>query len=170
MARISLTQRLLWLGTIIVAVVLADQLVKRWIVDWIGPGRATSRVELLGSFVAFEYLENTGAAFGMFQQGTMVLAILSVVIVAIGVIAMVRFAQGDVWLAAAIALILGGAVGNAIDRFARGFVVDYIAIGRFWKFNLADSAITIGLILTFLLLWRAEQDQDSDNHVQEMHS
>ena len=160
-------QRLLWLGTIIIAVVLVDQLVKQWMVDWIGPGRGTSRVEMLGSFFAFEYLENRGAAFGLFQQGTMVLAITSVVIIAIGLVAMVKYMQNEFLLAASIALILGGAIGNAIDRFSRGYVVDFIAIGRFWKFNLADSAVTIGVLLTFLLLWRSEQPNHPQESVQE---
>lgn len=160
-------QRLLWLGTIILGVVLADQLVKQWIVNWIGPGRANSRVEMLGSVFAFEYLENRGAAFGLFQQGTTVLAITSVIIVIVGAIAMVRYMMDEFWLAASIALILGGAIGNAADRFGRGFVVDYIAVGRFWKFNLADSAITIGVILTFVLLWRADARQPGEQPTQE---
>lgn len=169
MTRTNITQRLLWLGAIILGVVLADQLVKRWMIDWIGPGKATSRVQMLGSFVAFEYLENRGAAFGMFQQGTTVLALISIVIIVIGVVAMIRFAKHDLLLAASVALILGGAIGNAIDRISRGYVVDYIAIGRFWKFNLADSAITIGVILTFILLWRSESGQDADSPIQEQY-
>lgn len=170
MTNTNILQRTLWLGTVIIGLVLADQLVKRWIVDWIGPGRATSRVEMLGSFVAFEYLENRGAAFGMFQQGTTLLAIVSLVIIAVGIGAMVRYAGREFWLAASIALIMGGAIGNAIDRITRGYVVDYIAIGRFWKFNLADSAITVGVILTFILLWRAEADHNIANEIQEQDS
>lgn len=151
-------QRMLWLLAIIAGVVLLDQWVKQLMVDWIGPDANSHRHELLGSVVAFEYLENRGAAFGLFSQGTTALAIISVAIIAVGIGVMMRFAIEEFWLAASIALILGGAIGNAIDRFNRGFVVDYIAIGRFWKFNLADSAVTIGVILTFVLLWRV------DNH------
>lgn len=160
-------QRLVWLVAIIVGVVLLDQLVKQWIVDWLGPGTAASRVELLGSFIAFEYLENSGAAFGLFQDGTMILAVVSVAIVFVGLIAMVRFATDELLLAAAIAVILGGAIGNAIDRFARGYVIDFIAIGRFWKFNLADSAVTIGVLLTFILLWRMDDQPVGDQSIQE---
>ena len=47
------------------------------------------------------------------------------------------------------------------------YVVDFIAIGRFWKFNLADSAVTIGVLLTFLLLWRSEQPNHPQDSVQE---
>lgn len=156
----KMIQKLLWLGAIIMLVVLVDQSVKRLMVDWIGPGNATHRVEMLGSFVAFEYLENRGAAFGLFAQSTIVLAAISIGIIAIGLGSLAYFARHEFLTAVAIALILGGAIGNAIDRFSRGFVVDYIAIGRFWKFNLADSAITIGVVLLFLLLWQA----DSNHH------
>lgn len=167
MSSTNLIQRVLWLFAIIIGVVLLDQLVKQWIVDWLGPGTATSRYELLGSFVALEYLENRGAAFGLFQQRTMVLAMISVVVIVVGTITMVRFAAKDFLLAASIALILGGAIGNAIDRFTRGYVVDFIAIGRFWKFNLADSAVTVGVLLTFLLLWHAENTTTENEPIQE---
>lgn len=164
------SQRLLWLGVVIATIVLTDQLTKRWMVEWIGPGSESGRVELLGSWFAFEYLENRGAAFGMFQQGTMTLAIVSVVIIVIGLIALVRFAAGELLLAVFIAVILGGAIGNAIDRFVRGYVVDFIAVGRFWKFNLADSAVTIGVLATFVLLWRIDARETGASHIQEYES
>ena len=170
MTRTNSMQKLLWLGSIIVAVVLVDQLVKQWMVDWIGPGQRASRVEMLGSFFAFEYLENRGAAFGLFQQSTLVLAIVSVVIILIGLVVMVRAAKNEFLLAASIALILGGAIGNAIDRFSRGFVVDYIAVGQFWKFNIADSAVTIGVLLTFILLWRSESAEKQHDSIQEQNT
>ena len=151
-----LVRRILWLGALIIAIVLLDQSLKRLMVEWIGPQAASHRVELLGSLVAFEYLENRGAAFGMFQQGTSLLTAISLVIVVVAVVFMVRAAATDFLLALCIALIVGGAVGNAIDRIIRGYVVDYIAIGNFWKFNLADAAVTVGAILTFITLWRAE--------------
>lgn len=149
-------RRILWLLALVVGIVLADQAVKRLMVDWIGPDAATHRVELLGPLVAFEYLENRGAAFGMFQQGTSVITIVSLVIVAAASIFMVRAARDNFALAFCIAVIVGGAVGNAIDRLGQGYVVDYIAVGNFWKFNLADAAVTVGAILTFIMLWRTE--------------
>lgn len=165
-----LIRRLLWLLTVIVAIVLIDQWLKNLMVDWIGPTAAQHRRELVGRFVAFEYLENRGAAFGIFQQGTQVLALVSIVIVAVAFIAMVRIAAMDFALAAGISLIVGGAIGNAIDRITRGYVVDYIAIGRFWKFNLADAAVTIGALITFWMLWRADSARQSANTMQEHHT
>jgi signal peptidase II len=161
MRRLVLTRRLLWLLILIVAIVLLDQWIKRLMVDWIGPGAYLHRHELLGSFVAFEYLENRGAAFGMFQNSTALLAVLSIMIVAVALVALVRIAVTDYPVAIGISLIVGGALGNAVDRFGRGYVVDYFAICRFWKFNLADAAVTIGALITFWMLWRADSVRQS---------
>ena len=162
-----LIRRLLWLLTVIVAVVLLDQWLKNLMVDWIGPTATRHRQELAGRFIAVEYLENRGAAFGIFPQGTQVLALVSVGIMVVAFVAMVRIARTDIALAAGIAMIVGGAIGNAIDRIIRGYVVDYIAIGRFWKFNLADAAVTIGALITFWMLWRADSVRHSADITQE---
>lgn len=156
MSGTNLLRRILWLLAVIVVIVLLDQLIKRAIVDWIGPGAESQRWELLGNILAFEYLENRGAAFGLFQQGTAVLTVVSIVIIAVALVGLVRAAISSLWLALGISLIIGGAIGNLIDRIVRGFVVDYIAIGNFWKFNLADAAVSVGAVLTFILLWRAD--------------
>lgn len=156
MSGTNLLRRILWLLAVIVVIVLLDQLIKRAIVDWIGPGAEAQRWELVGNILAFEYLENRGAAFGLFQQGTAVLTLVSIVIIAVALVGLVRAAISSLWLALGISLIIGGAIGNLIDRIVRGFVVDYIAIGNFWKFNLADAAVSVGAVLTFILLWRAD--------------
>lgn len=156
MSGTNLLRRILWLLAVIVVIVLLDQLIKRAIVDWIGPGAESQRWELLGNILAFEYLENRGAAFGLFQQGTAILTVVSIVIIAVALVGLVRAAISSLWLALGISLIIGGAISNLIDRIVRGFVVDYIAIGNFWKFNLADAAVSVGAVLTFILLWRAD--------------
>lgn len=154
-------RRFLWLLSLILGIALADQLIKRWIVDLVGPSADRHRIEILGSFVAIEYLENTGAAFGMFRDATVLFSIVATIAVIIGLLLVWREAMADLPLALGISLIIGGALGNVIDRIARGYVVDFIAIGRFWKFNLADSCITLGVLFVFWLLWRAD-NQESD--------
>jgi signal peptidase II len=72
----------------------------------------------------------------------------------------------DGWLIGALALLLGGAVGNLIDRVRwNGGVVDFIDVGigqwRFWTFNVADSAVTVGAILLALVLWFAKPARDA---------
>ena len=166
MSGTNLLRRILWLLAVIVVIVLLDQLIKRAIVDWIGPGAESQRWELLGNILAFEYLENRRAAFGLFQQGTAILTMVSIVIIAVALVGLVRAAISSLWLALGISLIIGGAIGNLIDRIVRGFVVDYIAIGNFWKFNLADAAVSIGAVLTFILLWRADSVNEYSKHKQ----
>lgn len=152
-------QRFLWLTSLVLVIALADQLIKQQIQRSIGPATGTHRVELLGHFLALEYVQNRGAAFGMFQQATTVFGAIAVVAIGFGVYMVWRCATAEPMLATGICLILGGALGNMIDRVTRGYVVDFIAIGNFWKFNLADSCITIGAMLTFWLLWRSDQSQ-----------
>lgn len=154
-------RRFLWLLSLILGIALVDQLVKRWMVELIGPSASQHRIELLGSFVALEYLQNTGAAFGMFRDATTLFAIVAVVAIGVGLFLVWREAASDWPLALGISLIIGGALGNVIDRIVRGYVVDFVAIGRFWKFNLADSCITLGVLFVFWLLWRAD-NQESD--------
>lgn len=104
-------------------------------------------------------LHNTGAAFSMLagQPGWQrwFFVILAIVIVTLIVIWLVRMpAQENRWIAAGIALVAGGAVGNVLDRLITGYVVDFLQFhwqGWFFPaFNVADSAITVGAILLIL--------------------
>lgn len=148
-------RRFLWLVSLILGIALLDQLIKRAMIRSIGPDADHHRVEVLGRLLAFEYLENRGAAFGMFQSATALFAAVAIVAIGVGLVFVWRAAGHDMPMAVAICLIVGGATGNVIDRIMRGYVVDYVAIGRFWKFNLADACISVGAVLLFTLLWRS---------------
>jgi len=137
-------------------IVVADQVVKRVVVNVLELGRP---VDVLGSFFRLTLTENTGAAFGIFRGG----GIWFIVVSAIASIAIVAFAREIAkmrrWEQVAFGLILGGAVGNLVDRVRLGAVVDFMDLGlghrRFPAFNVADSAITIGVVLvafSFLFL------------------
>ena len=144
--------RLVVPGAIAAAVILLDQLVKRAVVAWLGRGEADHRWELIDAIVAVEYVENTGAAFGLFQGGGAWLAALSVAVVAGLAIYYVRVPRPTAVLTASLGLLGGGGVGNLIDRISLGYVIDFVAIGIWPKFNVADSAVTIGVLL---LAWHA---------------
>ncbi len=143
-----------WLMLPVVLVVL-DQLLKVLMVAWIGPDADRHLVDVLGDVFSFEYVENRGAAFGIFGSATDTLAIISIAIVAVAVMMLWREHRKNPLAALAISLIVGGALGNLIDRIFRGFVVDFIAVGWWPRFNLADSAVTIGVLL---LLWAMIQE------------
>ena len=133
--------------TIVVAVVLLDQLTKTWAVAALANGP----VSIIGTDVQLALSRNTGGAFSLFQGLTPVLAVVAIVLV----VFLVRAARKTdaVVAVVALALVLGGAIGNLGDRvfrapgFLRGAVVDFVRVGSFPTFNVADSAITVGAIL-----------------------
>ncbi len=138
--------RWLWLS---LATIAADQLSKAWIVNRF---ELYERLQLLPVF-GLTRMHNTGAAFSFLATAGgwqrwffIVIAIAVAALVCIWLRRMPRRGQG--WLAASLALIVGGALGNVIDRVFRGHVVDFLSVHWdrwfFPAFNIADSAITVG--------------------------
>lgn len=146
--------RLAWAayGFALIIIVL-DQLSKAWILQGLSL-REVGRVAVLPPVFNLSYVENTGVSFGLFGGGSArwLLSVFSVVVAA----ALGWWAtQADRrLLISAIGLVIGGAVGNAIDRIRFGYVVDFLdfsGTGVFpWVFNVADSAITVGVMLLIL--------------------
>jgi signal peptidase II len=135
-------------------IVLVDQLTKIWAVSALSDGP----VEVIGTLLQFRLTRNPGGAFSLLTGLTPVLAVLAAVMVVYIVRTTRRTA--DVVMAYSLALVLGGAVGNLVDRllrspgFLRGEVVDFIKVPNWPTFNIADSAITIGVILIAVRGWR----------------
>jgi signal peptidase II len=138
----------------IAVVVAADQLTKASIVAWLAPPAIERRWELLGPYLAFEYVENTGAAFGILAGRTWLLSVLALAVGCWFLAAYRQHLPYSVTLQVAVGLVLGGAVGNLFDRVRLGYVVDFVAVGPWPRFNVADSAITMGLILLFITVLR----------------
>jgi signal peptidase II len=142
---------------LVAGVVVLDQVTKTWAVRELADGP----VELVGSDVGFRLSRNRGGAFSLFQGFTPLLAVLALVLAVVLVRALHR--TRDPLVLVALALILGGAIGNLIDRlarspgFLRGEVVDFVDVGRFPVFNVADSAITIGAVLLFVAVLRSPE-------------
>ena len=149
-------RRLTWLVLSVAAGVVAlDQLTKWMVVSWMTVGQS---VDVIGSLVRFHYIENPGAAFSMGLSFTWIFTIIAV-IVAVVIIRSSR-KLGNVWWAVALGGVLGGALGNLVDRltrapgFGRGYVVDFIALPNFAIFNVADIAITCSAVLLAILALR----------------
>lgn len=142
---------------IAVVVVALDQASKAVVTAWLGPGSPERRWEVLGRFLAVEYVENTGAAFGVLRgQGALISVVAAVILVAV-VAGFWRAATRSPWLSFGLGLVVGGAAGNLIDRALLGYVVDFVAVGTWPKFNAADAAITVGVLL---LGWGATAASD----------
>jgi signal peptidase II len=144
---------------IVVGVVLADQLTKLWAVHEL----AREPLDVIGDDVSFRLTRNTGGAFSLFQAFTPLLALIAIG-VAVFLVRAVRRAD-DVRLVVALSLVLGGAIGNLCDRvlrspgFLRGGVVDFIRLGPWPTFNVADASITIGAVLLVIWAFRSEMGE-----------
>jgi signal peptidase II len=145
-----------WLVGLPLMIIVLDQILKAIFTSWLGSGADNHRWELVGSALAFEYLENRGAAFGILPEQTGLLTILSILIAGFGITLMWREAKAHPLTAVAIGMVVGGAIGNIVDRVRLGYVVDFVAVGTWPKFNLADSMITIGVLM---LIWSSIRDE-----------
>jgi signal peptidase II len=131
----------------ICAIVAIDQLTKIWAVAALSDGPK----HLIGRTVELDLTRNGGGAFGRFQGMTPVLALGAVILTL--VLARVLRRTTDRVLVVGLTLVLGGALGNLVDRFVRapgvlrGHVVDFVKVGWWPVFNVADSCITIGAVL-----------------------
>lgn len=147
--------------TTAISVIVLDQLTKQWAVTHLQPPHIPH--EIWGNFLRFTLAFNRGAAFSMSVGEYSRLIFGSFALIALVILWRLFRASrpGEVARVAALALAFGGAAGNLIDRFRdRASVVDFIDIGignvRFWTFNVADTAVTIGAILLALVLWRED--------------
>jgi signal peptidase II len=140
------------LALIAVVVAAADQVSKAALVAAIGPAQPASRIDLLGRWFSLEYAENRGAAFGAFAGLAPLLAVASIALLAGILIHYLRTSQPPIWQTLATGAIVGGALGNMMDRVRLGYVIDFVSIGPWPNFNVADSAISVG-VLTLLWGW-----------------
>jgi signal peptidase II len=152
----------LLLGIATFAVVL-DQWTKRLATEHLA---SAPPVRLLGELVQLTYTRNSGIAFGLLAGRKFPLYVFSIV-AAIAVLALfVRHARLTVARHVSLALILGGAIGNLIDRVTTGEVVDFILLAwrghEFPVFNVADMSVTAGVAL-FALAWQHDHEHDFDH-------
>ncbi|NDJ86428.1 MAG: signal peptidase II [Chloroflexi bacterium] len=116
---------------------------------------------LLEGIFDFTYTRNTGAAFGMGQEFSNVFLIVAFIVTGV-IIYYHRQLPADMWIVrAALGLMMGGAIGNAIDRILRGYVVDFLHLHGWPIFNLADSAIVIGVAAWVVVLWWQERQENA---------
>lgn len=136
------------LAAIFAVLVAADQVTKVLAADMLKT--VGSSAEFIPGFIRFEYCENTGMAWSLLSDKTFLLTIVSAAMVAILVYFLVRFYKPmPNLIKVAIVIICAGAVGNLIDRIAFNYVRDFIAFDfvDFPVFNIADSCVTIGVII-----------------------
>lgn len=114
-------------------------------------------IEWLSPYVRIVNWHNTGAAFGIFQGANGIFMILAFVIIGLILVYFPMIPFEDIYFRLALSLQLAGAAGNLIDRISRGYVTDFISIGRFPVFNVADSCITMGVVVLLIGMWVEER-------------
>jgi signal peptidase II len=151
---------------VLVAVIVAFDQLTKFIVDHSMPLHHS--IPIIEGFFSLTYVRNTGAAFGIFAGSAELfrrpfLILVSVVAIGFIVVMLKRLRDSEKWLVTALAFILGGAIGNLIDRVLYGEVIDFLDC--FWgsyhwpAFNVADSFITVGVTITLFILIKAK-DRD----------
>lgn len=142
-----------------------DQLTKLAVIKFL-PVPRHSEIDVVPGFFTLVHWHNPGAAWSMFQKYNWLLAVISIAALIILVLVRRHFTAGTTIGSIAVALILGGIGGNLLDRLVHGHVIDFLYFhlvtrsGRlhdFPAFNVADSAICIGVGLLFVLSWRVKQ-------------
>ncbi|MGE3271305.1 MAG: signal peptidase II [Chloroflexota bacterium] len=127
------------------AVIALDRWTKQLATDLLLNSGARS-VPVIGEYIRLTYVENRGAAFGVLQNQTAFFILVGVIVISV-IIASYRYIPEPSWiLNICLGLQMGGAIGNLIDRIQVGYVVDFIDL-TFWPvFNIADSAICVGVV------------------------
>jgi signal peptidase II len=128
-------------------VIVLDQLTKAWLQSSFVPGQM---VEVVGDWVRLVFGQNSGALFGLFRDQALLFGLASLGVVGL-IVAYHGRAPRSLYLSISLGLLLGGALGNLVDRLRLGYVVDFVDIGignlRFYTFNVADAAISTSIVL-----------------------
>jgi signal peptidase II len=150
-------QNWLYLIGIALIVIVADQITKALVVANLALYEQWAPVEALRPYFTFTYVQNTGAAFGLFPDGGVFFTLIAFFVIGI-IFYIYRELPEHGWpIRLALGLQLGGAVGNLIDRIRLGYVVDFFDF-KFWPvFNIADSGIVVGVISLLVLMWWEER-------------
>jgi len=143
---------ILFLFVLVALVVALDQLSKYLVATYMEAGES---IAVIKDFFHLTYVRNPGAAFGMLPYRTVLLVVITLLVIGL-IIYYYRTLPPGFWLMkAGLALQLGGAIGNMIDRVRSSYVIDFLDF-KIWPpvFNLADSAIVVGIIIFLLSFWR----------------
>jgi len=147
-------------------IILLDQVTKSWVRTNLGYQETWSPWPWLAPYARLVHWSNTGAAFGMFQNMSMVFTILAMIVSVVILFYYPQIAKEDWPMRVALSMQLGGAIGNLIDRITVGSVTDFISIGNFPVFNVADASISTGVVVLLIGMWIKEKNQPQPSNSQ----
>lgn len=148
-----------WALFVVVLVIGLDQWTKVWVVENLGPPEIGPTIPVVGNYLTLHYIRNSGAAFGLFANSLILIVLIVIAIAVVSYLYLRMWNSGSLAYKLVFAMIIGGALGNLIDRARHsGYVVDFIffripQIGfKFAIFNIADASISVGVFLLLLLV------------------
>jgi signal peptidase II len=142
------------------AVIVADHLSQLFVEAWLPLNQSYAPFPEVFPAFRITHVSNTGAAFGLFPEGSLVFAIVAAIVSAVIVVYNYRLPAGHRLLRLALGLQLAGALGNLIDRVRLGHVTDFFDVGPWPVFNIADASIVAGVaILAYLMLLGQRQER-----------
>ena len=144
---------LLFIG-LAAAVVVADQATKALVTSALQPGESRP---ILGDLLRIVFSQNSGALFGLFKDNAAMFGLVSLGVIGL-IVAYHGRAGGSTFMTVTLGLLLGGAIGNMLDRLRLGYVVDFVDGGigtvRWYTFNVADAAISLAIVLLIVAALR----------------
>ena len=142
---------------VIALLIVLDQLVKSYVVQNIALGEIKSWIPNL---VSLTYLQNRGAAFSILQDQQLLFAVITLVVVVGAIWYLHKHMEDSFWMVLGLTLIIAGGLGNFIDRISQGFVVDMFHLDfiNFAIFNVADSYLTVGVVVLLLAMLKEEMN------------
>jgi signal peptidase II len=138
-----------WLGALVIFV---DQVAKHLVRTRLALNESWSLFPWLAPYARILHIQNTGAAFGLFKEAGLLFTVIAVVVSVVILYYARQIPDGHGWMRLALGLQLGGAIGNLIDRLIFGTVTDFVSVGTFAIFNVADASISLGVALLALLM------------------
>jgi len=154
------------LFTIAIIIVGLDQWTKLLVRNSLAFGESWSPFEWLTPYARIVHWNNTGAAFGLLQGYNIVFMTLAILVSCAIIYYYPRIAQEDRVIRFALGMQLGGALGNLVDRITVGQVTDFISVGSFAVFNIADSAISVGVAILLLGIWISDKRAKTNTPVE----
>lgn len=141
-------------------IILLDQWTKHLVRTNIPYTEAWAPWDWLLPYARIVHWQNTGAAFGMFQGMNLVFSALAVVVSAAIIYYFPQVPKVDWLVRLALGMQLGGAIGNLIDRIRFGAVTDFVSVGSFAVFNVADASLSVGVVVLILGMWLRERREE----------
>lgn len=133
-------------------IIFFDQVTKHWVRNSIQLNESWSPWPWLTPYVRLIHINNTGAAFGMFKAGGPIFMVVAIVVSLFILYYATQIPPGHWLMRLALGLQLGGAIGNLIDRLLFGPVTDFVSVGNFAIFNVADASISVGVAVLVLMM------------------